>query len=113
MTFAVEVREQERTTLFGSSASIERFDRDTTCGCGIEVEYAGSSGKLIYYRGAESDFLSGVDAGIHTVHIDPRMVRWTGTGIRPAFVVKTRSLARELRAFTLRILRLAGSLLSR
>lgn len=107
MTIAVEVRDKETADLFGSNASaMIRFDRDTTCGCGVEVEYVGSSGKLIYYRGADGLFPA------CELPPESRNIKWHGTRIRPRHSVKGSKLSREFRALGLRVLRMAGRLIN-
>ncbi|HEY9787267.1 MAG TPA: hypothetical protein V6D17_17890, partial [Candidatus Obscuribacterales bacterium] len=79
MKSAVDVRERE-TDLFGSTAAgLIRFDRDTCCGCGVEVEYAGSSGKLIYYRGEGSLFATATTTHVGIGVCDAAVVNWNGS----------------------------------
>lgn len=108
---AIEITEST-PDLFLNQSSLFRFDRDTTCGSGIEVEYAGSNGKLLYHRDADRMFISSSSIPALTATAN---THYKGTGINPVFVhdetQPVESFGRDLLNLTKRISSAARRLL--
>jgi hypothetical protein len=112
-SMAIDMTEKVTSDLFGyEHANLLRFDRDTTCGSGREVEYVGFAGKLLYHRDADRLFnnddtyaaLAALSAASNT--------HYKGTGIHPIFVHDdSMTLGRELKILTRKITRMARRLL--
>ncbi len=110
---AIDMTDRVTTDLFGyDHTNLLRFDRDTTCGSGIEVEYVGSNGKLLYHRDADRMF-SGNDTSAALAALSAASsTHYKGTGIHPIFIVDdSLSLGHELKLLTRRIARMARRLL--
>ncbi|MCC7532167.1 MAG: hypothetical protein IT342_26930 [Candidatus Melainabacteria bacterium] len=112
-SMAIDMTDKVTSDLFGyDHSNLLRFDRDTTCGSGREVEYVGFNGKLLYHRDADRLFnnhdthaaLAALSAASNT--------HYKGTGIHPFFVHdESMTLGRELKILTKKITRMARRLL--
>lgn len=114
---AIDMNDRVTNDLFGyEHTNLLRFDRDTTCGSGIEVEYVGINGKLLYHRDADRLF-SNNDATLALAALSAAQAKleishYKGTGIHPIFVNdESLTLGRELKMLTRKIARIARRLL--
>lgn len=112
-SIAIDRSDRVASDLFGyDHANLLRFDRDTTCGSGIEVEYVGSNGKLLYHRDADRMFSTNDTTAALAALTAASNAHYKGTGIHPIFVADdSANLARELKLLTRRIARAARRLL--
>lgn len=110
---AIEMNEKVNSDLFShDQTNLLRFDRDTTCGSGIEVEYVGFNGKLLYHRDADRLFTHGDTSAALAALSAASNSHYKGTGIHPMFVHdETTTLGRELKLLTRKIARIAKRLL--
>ena len=110
-SFAIDDRAS--TDIFGyDHTNLFRFDRDTTCGSGIEVEYVGSNGKLLYHRDADRMFCTSDASKALAALSASANTHYKGTGIHPIFIHdESVDLGRELKLLTRKIARIARRLL--
>ena len=110
---AIDMSEKVKSDLFSHDQNnLLRFDRDTTCGSGIEVEYVGFSGKLLYHRDADRLFSTSDASAALAALSAASNIHYKGTGIHPIFVHDDSiTLGRELKLLTKRITRIAKRLL--
>lgn len=110
---AIDMNERANSELFGyDHTNLLRFDRDTTCGSGIEVEYVGSSGKLLYHRDADRMFSNTDTSSALAALSAASTVQYKGTGIHPILIAdESVWLERELKCLTRKIARIARRLL--
>ncbi|HNB21358.1 MAG TPA: hypothetical protein PKZ32_03015 [Candidatus Melainabacteria bacterium] len=110
---AIDVKESLNSDLFShNQTNLLRFDRDTTCGSGIEVEYVGFSGKLLYHRDADRLFSNSDTSAALAALQTASGNHYKGTGINPIFVHdESSNLGRELKMLTRKVARIARRLL--
>lgn len=99
--------------LFGChQSSLIRSDRDTTCGSGIEVEYVGSRGKLLYHCDADRLFTTHENLPVVTALNATTTIKFKGTGIHPNVGNdECATFGRELCGLTKKIARAARRIL--
>jgi len=112
-SIAIDRPELVASELFGyDHANLLRFDRDTTCGSGIEVEYVGSQGKLLYHRDADRMFSTNDTTAALAALTAASNAHYKGTGIHPMFIADDSvTIGRELKRLTRKITRMARRLL--
>lgn len=110
---AIDLTKRVDSDLFGyDHTNLLRFDRDTTCGSGIEVEYVGSNGKLTYHRDADRMFTNNDTNTALAALSAASSAHYRGTGIHPIFLAEdTLSIGNELKSLTQKIARVARRLL--
>lgn len=110
---AIDMSEKVNSDLFShDQTNLLRFDRDTTCGSGIEVEYVGFSGKLLYHRDADRLFTNSNTSTALAALSAASNSHYKGTGIHPIFVHdQSMTMGRELKLLTRKIARIAKRLL--